>query len=87
MVNLFPEEVFLTRMLRILWFNWKDIGHPEAGGAEIFTHEEAEAFWGGGNPLALGRGSRVPSSTLKMRSVTSLACSINRTFLLDGAEM
>jgi glycosyltransferase involved in cell wall biosynthesis len=27
-----------TRM-RVLWFNWRDIKHPEAGGAELFTHE------------------------------------------------
>lgn len=25
--------------LRILAFNWKDIKHPQAGGAEVFTHE------------------------------------------------
>jgi glycosyltransferase involved in cell wall biosynthesis len=25
--------------LRILWFNWRDIKHPDAGGAEVFTHE------------------------------------------------
>jgi glycosyltransferase involved in cell wall biosynthesis len=25
--------------LRVLWFNWRDIRHPEAGGAEVFTHE------------------------------------------------
>jgi glycosyltransferase involved in cell wall biosynthesis len=25
--------------MRILWFNWKDILNPEAGGAEVFTHE------------------------------------------------
>jgi glycosyltransferase involved in cell wall biosynthesis len=25
--------------MRILWFNWKDIQNPEAGGAEVFTHE------------------------------------------------
>lgn len=25
--------------MRILFFNWKDIGHPEAGGAEKVTHE------------------------------------------------
>ena len=35
-------------MLRILWFNWKDIGHPEAGGAEIFTLEEARGLLGVG---------------------------------------
>lgn len=26
-------------MLRILWFNWRDIKNPHAGGAEVFTHE------------------------------------------------
>ena len=25
--------------MHILWFNWKDIVNPEAGGAEVFTHE------------------------------------------------
>jgi len=25
--------------VRILWFNWRDIKHPEAGGAEVLTHE------------------------------------------------
>lgn len=25
--------------MRILWFNWRDIKNPEAGGAEVFTHE------------------------------------------------
>lgn len=30
------EEVKSTR---ILWFNWRDIRNPDAGGAEVFTHE------------------------------------------------
>lgn len=25
--------------MRVLWFNWRDIKHPDAGGAEVFTHE------------------------------------------------
>ncbi len=25
--------------MRILWFSWKDITHPKAGGAEVVTHE------------------------------------------------
>jgi glycosyltransferase involved in cell wall biosynthesis len=25
--------------LRILWYNWRDIKNPDAGGAEVFTHE------------------------------------------------
>lgn len=25
--------------IKLLWFNWRDIKNPEAGGAEVFTHE------------------------------------------------
>src|SRR5690606_29294420 len=25
--------------MHILWFNWRDIKNPDAGGAEVFTHE------------------------------------------------
>src|SRR5438093_13506771 len=25
--------------MRILWYNWRDIKNPDAGGAEAFTHE------------------------------------------------
>lgn len=25
--------------MKILWFNWRDIRNPDAGGAEVFTHE------------------------------------------------
>jgi glycosyltransferase involved in cell wall biosynthesis len=25
--------------LHVLWFNWRDIDNPEAGGAELYTHE------------------------------------------------
>jgi len=28
--------------MNILWFNWRDIKNPEAGGAEIYTHEIAK---------------------------------------------
>ena len=24
--------------MRILWFNWRDLKHPDAGGAEVYTH-------------------------------------------------
>jgi len=27
------------RLTRILWYNWRDIRHPEAGGAEVFIHQ------------------------------------------------
>jgi len=30
--------------LRILIFNWRDIKNPEAGGAEVFTHENAKRW-------------------------------------------
>jgi glycosyltransferase involved in cell wall biosynthesis len=34
--------------MRILWLNWKDLKNPEAGGAELFTHEVSRrlALWG-----------------------------------------
>jgi glycosyltransferase involved in cell wall biosynthesis len=25
--------------MRIIWFNWRDMKHPDAGGAEVLTHE------------------------------------------------
>ena len=25
--------------MRILWYNWRDVKNPDAGGAEVFTHE------------------------------------------------
>ena len=28
--------------MNILWFNWRDIKNPEAGGAEVYTHEIAK---------------------------------------------
>jgi glycosyltransferase involved in cell wall biosynthesis len=39
--------------MRILWFNWKDIKHPEAGGAEIYTHEIAERIVEKGHEITL----------------------------------
>jgi glycosyltransferase involved in cell wall biosynthesis len=29
----------ITAQMRILWFNWRDSQNPEAGGAEVYTHE------------------------------------------------
>ena len=25
--------------MRVLWFNWRDLKNPDAGGAEVFTYE------------------------------------------------
>lgn len=40
-IELFSVET-MTPGSRLLWFNWKDIRNPEAGGAEVFTHEVAK---------------------------------------------
>ena len=29
----------IISLMRVLWFNWRDILNPEAGGAEVYTHE------------------------------------------------
>ena len=37
-----PSEKFpgvAANAVRVLWLNWRDIKNPEAGGAEVFTHE------------------------------------------------
>ncbi len=39
--------------MRILWLNWKDIKHPEAGGAEVYTHEIAKRLVSNGHELTL----------------------------------
>ena len=39
--------------MRILWFNWRDSLNPEAGGAEVFTHEVMKRFSKRGNEMTL----------------------------------
>lgn len=39
--------------VRILWFNWKCIKHPEAGGAEVYTHEVAKRLSAMGHEVVL----------------------------------
>lgn len=39
--------------LKILIFNWRDIKNPEAGGAEVFTHENAKRWVKAGNEVTL----------------------------------
>ncbi|MCA1838988.1 MAG: glycosyltransferase family 4 protein [Actinomycetota bacterium] len=39
--------------MRILIFNWKDLKHPAAGGAEVFTHEVAKRWVEWGNQVML----------------------------------
>jgi glycosyltransferase involved in cell wall biosynthesis len=33
------ETSQMKNSLRLLWLNWRDIKNPDAGGAEVFTHE------------------------------------------------
>ena len=39
--------------LRILWLNWRDIKHPLAGGAEVYTHEVARRLAAKGHEVVL----------------------------------
>jgi glycosyltransferase involved in cell wall biosynthesis len=39
--------------MRILWFNWRDIRNPEAGGAEIYTHEVMKRLAKKGHEMTL----------------------------------
>ena len=39
--------------LRILWLNWRDIKHPLAGGAEVYTHEVARRLTAKGHEVVL----------------------------------
>lgn len=39
--------------MKIVWFNWKDIHHPDAGGAEIVTHELLRRLAADGHQVTL----------------------------------
>jgi len=39
--------------MKILWYNWRDIKNPEAGGAEVFTHEIAKRLVESGHDVTL----------------------------------
>jgi glycosyltransferase involved in cell wall biosynthesis len=39
--------------MRILWFNWRDILNPEAGGAEVYTHEIMKGLAKRGHEMTL----------------------------------
>ncbi|MEW6604825.1 MAG: glycosyltransferase family 4 protein [Thermoproteota archaeon] len=39
--------------MRILWFNWRDLKNPAAGGAEVFTHEVMRRLSKKGHQLTL----------------------------------
>lgn len=39
--------------MRILWFNWRDVRNPEAGGAEVYTHEIMKRLVNKGHEMTL----------------------------------
>jgi|GEM_PF-4102942 len=46
--------------MNILIYNWRDIKNPAAGGAEVFTHENAKRWVEKGNEVTLiNNGERV----------------------------
>jgi len=51
----------VARPLRILIYNWRDLAHPHAGGAEVWTHEVASAW------VRLGHGVMVFCSAVDGR--------------------
>jgi glycosyltransferase involved in cell wall biosynthesis len=50
--------------LRVLWFNWRDIKHPDAGGAEVLTHETMRRLVKKGYDMTLFT-ARFPDSLLQ----------------------
>jgi glycosyltransferase involved in cell wall biosynthesis/O-antigen/teichoic acid export membrane protein len=51
----------IPQRLRILFLNWRDIHNPDAGGAEVFTHEVARRWVKWGHEVSL-LTSRFPGS-------------------------
>ena len=43
----------MRKKMKILWFNWRCIKHPLAGGAEVYTHEIAKRLVKMGNEVIL----------------------------------
>ncbi len=39
--------------MRILWLTWKDLGHPQAGGAEVLTYEVTKRLATAGNDVTV----------------------------------
>jgi len=54
--------------LRIAWFNWRCIKHPEAGGAEVFTHEVARRL------VKMGHEVNLVTSRPKSLSIEEEIC-------------
>jgi glycosyltransferase involved in cell wall biosynthesis/O-antigen/teichoic acid export membrane protein len=48
-----PDLATSDGHLRVLFLNWRDITNPEAGGAEVFTHEVAKRWVEQGHEVSL----------------------------------
>src|SRR5439155_12686880 len=48
-----PAREISNGHLRVLFLNWRDIANPEAGGAEVFTHEVAKRWVEQGHEVSL----------------------------------
>jgi glycosyltransferase involved in cell wall biosynthesis len=46
-------DTVLAHDVRVLILNWKDVAHPAAGGAEVFTEEVARCLTSGGHSVTL----------------------------------
>lgn len=61
--------------MKIVWFSWKDIRHPDAGGAEIVTHDLMRRLVAGGHLVTLvtaryaGAGERDTIDGVSIRRV------------------
>jgi glycosyltransferase involved in cell wall biosynthesis/O-antigen/teichoic acid export membrane protein len=64
--------------LRIIFLNWRDLANPEAGGAEVFTHEVAKRWVAQGHEVSLltsgfhGASSRDNHDGINIRRVGRL---------------
>lgn len=45
--------VHYISLMRILWFSWKDLRNPNAGGAEVYTHEVMKRLAKRGHEMTL----------------------------------
>lgn len=53
--------------MNIVWFSWKDLGHPQAGGAERVTHELAKRLVADGHSVTLltSRPAGLPATEMR----------------------
>ena len=67
--------------MKILWLNWRDIKNPQAGGAEVMTHETAKRLVATGNEVLIftskfpgSRGGETIDGVKIVRAGNRLTC-------------